>query len=120
MKHLPNLLKQESSSAATLVHILLRMYYDPRQEHQTARPQVAERLLPYVIPTPLLFLTDESDLTSRSVAYRSLGLGVLQDYTKLKADTQAKNIAAWTPVVAEILHGFCKFDDKAVCLFSSL
>jgi brefeldin A-inhibited guanine nucleotide-exchange protein len=43
-------------------------------------------------------------------------LGVLQDYTKLKADTQAKNIAAWTPVVAEILHGFCKFDDKAVCL----
>ncbi|KAN0116045.1 hypothetical protein V8E52_006351 [Russula decolorans] len=88
MKHLPNLLKQESSSAATLVHILLRMYYDPRPEHQTARPQVAERLLP-------------------------LGLGVLQDYTKLKADTQAKNIAAWTPVVAEILHGFCKFDDKA-------
>ncbi|KAH9954231.1 hypothetical protein BC827DRAFT_1262273 [Russula dissimulans] len=88
MKHLPNLLKQESSSAATLVHILLRMYYDPRPEHQSARPQVAERLLP-------------------------LGLGVLQDYTKLKADTQAKNIAAWTPVVAEILHGFCKFDDKA-------
>ncbi|KAI0248451.1 hypothetical protein BJV78DRAFT_1235950 [Lactifluus subvellereus] len=88
MKHLPNLLKQESSSAATLVHILLRMYYDPRPEHQVARPQVAERLLP-------------------------LGLGVLQDYTKLKADTQAKNIAAWTPVVAEILHGFCKFDDKA-------
>ncbi|KAI0284723.1 hypothetical protein BC826DRAFT_1055154 [Russula brevipes] len=79
MKHLPNLLKQESSSAATLVHILLRMYYDPRPEHQTARPQVAERLLP-------------------------LGLS---------ADTQAKNIAAWTPVVAEILHGFCKFDDKA-------
>ncbi|KAH9970807.1 hypothetical protein BJV74DRAFT_866467 [Russula compacta] len=88
MKHLPNLLKQESSSAATLVHVLLRMYYDPRSEHQAARPQVAERLLP-------------------------LGLGVLQDYTKLKADTQAKNIAAWTPVVAEILHGFCKFDDKA-------
>jgi hypothetical protein len=48
MKHLPNLLKQESSSAATLVHILLRMYYDVRPEHQIARPQVAERLLPYV------------------------------------------------------------------------
>ena len=47
MKHLPNLLKQESSSAATLVHILLRMYYDPRPEHQAARPQVADRLLPY-------------------------------------------------------------------------
>jgi brefeldin A-inhibited guanine nucleotide-exchange protein len=46
MKHLPNLLKQESSSAATLVHILLRMYFDERREHQNARPQIAERLLP--------------------------------------------------------------------------
>lgn len=46
MKHLPNLLKQESSSASTLVHVLLRMYYDPRAEHQAARPQVADRLMP--------------------------------------------------------------------------
>lgn len=88
MKHLPNLLKQESSSASTLVHVLLRMYYDPRPEHQAARPQVAERLLP-------------------------LGLGVLQDFSKLRVDTQMKNIAAWTPVVAEILGGFVRFDDKA-------
>ncbi|KAF8076350.1 hypothetical protein FPV67DRAFT_1407470 [Lyophyllum atratum] len=87
MKHLPNLLKQESSSAATLVHVLLQMYYDPRPEHHAARPQIAERLLP-------------------------LGLGVLQDYNKLRADTQSKNIVAWTPVVAEILDGFCRFDDK--------
>jgi len=88
MKHLPNLLKQESSSAATLVHVLLRMYYDNRPEHEAARPQIAKQLMP-------------------------LGLGVLQDYNKLKADTQAKNIAAWTPVVAEILEGFCKFDEKS-------
>ena len=117
MKHLPNLLKQESSSAATLVHILLRMYYDPRPEHQTARPQVAERLLPYA-PSRL---SCSDTLLTNSLCLRSLGLGVLQDYTKLKADTQAKNIAAWTPVVAEIFHGFCKFDDKAVCpIFLSL
>jgi len=88
MKHLPNLLKQESSSASTLVHVLFRMYYDPRLEHQTARPQIADRLLP-------------------------LGLGVIQDYNKLRSDTQGKNIIAWTPVVAEILDGFCRFDDKA-------
>lgn len=49
MKHLPNLLKQESSSAATLVHVLLRMYYDPRPDHQAARLQIAERLMPFVI-----------------------------------------------------------------------
>lgn len=46
MKHLPNLLKQESSSASTLVHVLLRMYYDPRPAHQTARSQIADRFLP--------------------------------------------------------------------------
>lgn len=46
---------------------------------------------------------------------RRLGLGVLQDFNKLRLDTQAKNIAAWTPVVAEILQGFVRFDDKAVC-----
>lgn len=88
MKHLPNLLKQESSSAATLVHVLLQMYFDERPEHQLARPQIAERLLP-------------------------LSLNVLSDYAKLRADTQAKNIAAWTPVVTEIIDGFCRFDSKA-------
>jgi brefeldin A-inhibited guanine nucleotide-exchange protein len=105
MKHLPNLLKQESSSAATLVHVLLRMYYDPRQEHQTARPQIAERLLPLVLSTTCIFMIQP---------YSRLGLGVLRDYNKLRADTQVKNIVAWTPVVAEILDGFCRFDDKAV------
>lgn len=40
---------------------------------------------------------------------------MIQDYSKLKADTQGKNILAWTPVVAEILDGFCRFDDKSVC-----
>ncbi|KAJ7700051.1 hypothetical protein B0H17DRAFT_977494 [Mycena rosella] len=92
MKHLPNLLKQESSSASTLVHILLRMYYDSRPEHQAARPQIAERLLP-------------------------LSLNVLQDYNKLRTDTQGKNILAWTPVVGEILNGFCRFDDKAFRMY---
>jgi len=87
MKHLPNLLKQESSSAATLVHILLRMYHDMRPEHQAARPQIAERLIP-------------------------LGVGVLRDFNKLRVDSQNKNITAWTPVVAEILDGFCRFDSK--------
>ncbi|KAJ3508228.1 hypothetical protein NLJ89_g5873 [Agrocybe chaxingu] len=89
MKHLPNLLKQESSSAATLVHVLLRMYHDMRPEHQAARPQIAERLVP-------------------------LGVGVLRDFNKLKADTQSKNILAWTPVVAEILEGYCQFDRQDV------
>jgi brefeldin A-inhibited guanine nucleotide-exchange protein len=43
----------------------------------------------------------------------------MRDYNKLRADTQGKNIVAWTPVVAEILDGFCRFDDKAVSLLSN-
>ncbi|TDL29195.1 Sec7-domain-containing protein [Rickenella mellea] len=88
MKHLPNLLKQETSSAATLVNILARMYYDTRPEYQALRPQIVDKLLP-------------------------LGLGVMQDFNKLRPETHAKNIASWTPVIAEILNGFCRFDDKA-------
>lgn len=89
MKHLPNLLKQESSSASTLVTVLLRLYFDPRPAHQAIKSQVTERLLP-------------------------LGMSVLQDFNKLRSDTQMKNIMAWTPVVAEIMHGFTRLDNKAV------
>jgi len=113
MKHLPNLLKQESSSAATLVHVLLRMYYDDRSAHEAARPQIAKQLMPSVFFVPFL--------SYRILIMASrLGLGVLQDYSKLRADTQVKNIVAWTPVVAEILEGFCRFDDKAVSSFSAI
>ena len=93
MRHLPNLLKQESSSAATLIHILTQMYFDPRPEHRKARPQISERLLP-------------------------LGLGVIEDFNKLRQESQAKNILAWTPVVSEILDCFSRLDDKSVSTFT--
>ena len=114
MKHLPNLLKQESSSAATLVHVLLRMYHDTRPEHQAARPQIAERLVPWV-----KHANYQSLGPVLSFHYR-LGVGVLRDFNKLKADSQSKNITAWTPVVAEILDGFCRFDrqDASLTIFA--
>lgn len=34
----------------------------------------------------------------------------------LRADTQSKNIAAWTAVVAEILQEFSRLDDTAVSI----
>lgn len=46
MKHLPNLLKQESSSASCLINVSLRMYYDKRPEYQAQHAQVADRLMP--------------------------------------------------------------------------
>ncbi|KAF8332688.1 uncharacterized protein EI90DRAFT_2994962 [Cantharellus anzutake] len=92
MKHLPNLLKQESSSASTLVNVLIRMYRDRRPEYQSTREQIMTRLVP-------------------------LGLGVMEDFNLLKAETQAKNIAAWTPVVTEVLNGFVCFDDQAFTMY---
>ena len=47
-------------------------------------------------------------------------MGVFEDFNKLRGDTQAKNVAAWTPVVAEILHGFVHFDKTAVRLSVAL
>lgn len=47
----------------------------------------------------------------------SLGVGVLRDFNKLKAESQSKNIQAWTPVVAEILDGYCRFDRQNVNYF---
>ncbi|KAG8678961.1 guanine nucleotide exchange protein for ADP-robosylation factor [Ceratobasidium sp. 394] len=87
MKHLPNLLKQESSSAACLINVSLRMYYDKRPEYQAQHAQVADRLMP-------------------------LGLQIIEDFNGLRAEGQGKNVATWTPVVAEILRGFLHFDDQ--------
>ncbi|KAH8105009.1 Sec7-domain-containing protein [Phellopilus nigrolimitatus] len=88
MKHLPNLLKQETSSADTLVTVLCRMYSDRRPQHLALRSQVADKFLP-------------------------LGLGVITDFNKLRMESSAKNISAFMPVVARIIQGFCRLDDKA-------
>lgn len=49
MKQPPNLLKQESGSAATYVHILFRMYHDEREERQSSRAATEAALIPYVL-----------------------------------------------------------------------
>lgn len=46
MKQPPNLLKQESGSAATYVNILFRMYHDEREERRNSRVETEEALIP--------------------------------------------------------------------------
>lgn len=48
MKSPPNLLKQESGSAATYVHILFRMYHDERDERKSSRAETEAALIPLV------------------------------------------------------------------------
>lgn len=87
MKQLPNLLKQESSSAATLVHVLVRMHADRRKGHKALRREVRKTLVP-------------------------LGEDVVEGYLPLDSETQSRNIIAWTPVVAEVFLGICTFTDE--------
>lgn len=80
MKQLPNLLKQESTSASTLVYVYMRMQQDSRTRDDTNRRAVSDRLLP---------LADE----------------IISGYLPLDNETQARNIAAWTPVVSQVVQG---------------
>lgn len=57
MKQLPNLLRQESSSAATLVNVLLRMYADERIDHIEKRAGVVEVFAPFVTFHIIIFLS---------------------------------------------------------------
>ena len=49
MKQPPNLLKQESGSAACYVNILLRMYHDEGEERRSSRAETEAALIPYVM-----------------------------------------------------------------------
>ncbi|SHO79354.1 Similar to S.cerevisiae protein SEC7 (Guanine nucleotide exchange factor (GEF) for ADP ribosylation factors) [Malassezia sympodialis ATCC 42132] len=80
MKQLPNLLKQESTSASTLVYVYLRMHSDSRPGVDVHRREVSDRFLP---------LAEE----------------IITGYLPLDNETQARNIAAWTPVVAQVVQG---------------
>jgi brefeldin A-inhibited guanine nucleotide-exchange protein len=105
MKQLPNLLKQESSSAATLINVLLRMYRDPRDAHRATRSGVLERLVPYV---PYLYC--EVLLMGR------LAVEVIKDFIALDPETQPRNVTAWTPVVTDVLRGSIEFEEVQVSL----
>lgn len=48
MKSPPNLLKQESGSAATYVNILVRMYHDEGEERRRSRAETEAALIPWV------------------------------------------------------------------------
>ena len=52
MKQPPNLLKQESGSAACYVAILFRMYHDEGEERRKSRADTEAALIPYVHPIP--------------------------------------------------------------------
>lgn len=88
MKQPPNLLKQESGSAATYVSILFRMFADNDEERRKSRPDIEAALVP-------------------------LCKDIVNGYTALEEDSQQRNIAAWRPVVVDVLEGYATFPEDA-------
>lgn len=88
MKQPPNLLKQESGSAATYVAILFKMYADEAPERMETRADVEKALVP-------------------------LCKDILHGYVVLEDESQHRNIMAWRPVVVDVLEGFALFPQAA-------
>jgi brefeldin A-inhibited guanine nucleotide-exchange protein len=84
MKQPPNLLKQESGSAATYVSILLRMYHDEGEERKRNRPDTEAALVP-------------------------LCADIIRGFTQLEEESQQRNIIAWRPVVVDVMEGYTNF-----------
>lgn len=88
MKQPPNLLKQESGSAATYISILFRMYADNAEERLRSRPDIEAALVP-------------------------LCKDIITGYSALEEESQQRNLAAWRPVVVDVLEGFATFPPEA-------
>jgi hypothetical protein len=43
-----------------------------------------------------------------------LGTHIMKDFNAIDPETQPRNVIAWTPVVTEILHGCCTFENDSV------
>jgi len=84
MKQPPNLLKQESGSAATYVSILLRMYHDENDERKRNRTDTEAALVP-------------------------LCADIIRGFTQLEEESQQRNILAWRPVVVDVIDGYTNF-----------
>lgn len=87
MKQPPNLLKQESGSAATYVHILFRMYHDERDERKSSRAETEAALIP-------------------------LCADIIRSFVRLDEESQHRNIVAWRPVVVDVIDGYNSFPQE--------
>ncbi|KAH8705949.1 putative guanyl-nucleotide exchange factor [Talaromyces proteolyticus] len=84
MKQPPNLLKQESGSAATYINILFRMYHDEREERRSNRAETEAALVP-------------------------LCADIIRSFAHLDEESQHRNIVAWRPVVVDVMEGYTNF-----------
>lgn len=88
MKQPPNLLKQESGSAATYIAILFRMFADTDPRRSESKADVENALVP-------------------------LCKSIIRSYISLDEESQHRNTVAWRPVVVDVLEGYAAFPDNS-------
>lgn len=88
MKQPPNLLKQESGSAATYIAILFRMFADQAPGRRESKSDVENALVP-------------------------LCKDIIRGYISLEEESQHRNILAWRPVVVDVLEGYAALPESA-------
>jgi brefeldin A-inhibited guanine nucleotide-exchange protein len=84
---LPNLLKQESSSAAVYIGVTFRVYSDAKKITPKQKDAISSSLIPMCV-------------------------SIVERYTQLDDSKQQRNITTWRPVVVEILQGYCELEEK--------
>ncbi|KAL6452793.1 SEC7 Protein transport protein SEC7 [Candida maltosa Xu316] len=87
IERLPNLLKQESSSAAVFINIIFRMYCDDEK----CSPANKQTLLDTLVP---------------------LCNTIIERYAELDETNQQRNVSTWKPVIVEIYEGYVELENE--------
>ena len=83
---IPNLLKQESSSAAVLIAVLFKLYFQTEEDKKN-NGELMKKLMEFCVD-------------------------IIQRYVSFDENKMEKNIMTMRPVVIEILQGINEFDDE--------
>ncbi|KAI4278381.1 MAG: hypothetical protein L6R38_005269 [Xanthoria sp. 2 TBL-2021] len=104
MKQPPNLLKQESGSAATYIAILVRMYHDEGEERRRSRGATEAALIPLCADIVGSFVRLDESQPRNIEAWRPVVVDVMEGYTNFPRDDFEKHIDTFYPLAVELLN----------------
>ncbi|KAL8711837.1 MAG: hypothetical protein Q9220_003781 [cf. Caloplaca sp. 1 TL-2023] len=104
MKQPPNLLKQESGSAATYIAILVRMYHDEGEERRQSRGATEAALIPLCADIIRGFVSLDESQPRNIEAWRPVVVDVMEGYTNFPHDDFEKHIDTFYPLAVELLN----------------
>ncbi|KAL8637731.1 MAG: hypothetical protein Q9228_005029 [Teloschistes exilis] len=104
MKQPPNLLKQESGSAATYINILVRMYHDEGEERRQSRSATEAALIPLCADIVRSFVLLDESQPRNIEAWRPVVVDVMEGYTNFPREDFQKHVDTFYPLAVELLN----------------